>query len=415
VADGRAAEVIVVGGGPAGSATACFLARAGVDVIVLDRAHFPRAKPCSEFMSPEASRLLDAMGALGAVEAAGAAQLTGMRVRAPSGAVFDGRFAAGHGYRGYRDRGFALPRTVLDAILLDRARAAGARVVEGAAVTALVRDARGRVAGVHTREGGRERERPARVVVGADGLRSVVARRAGLDARRAWPRRLAMVTHMRGVEGMGATGEMFVERDAYAALADVGNGLTNVAVVVPARRGAELGGDAGGFMRRWLMAHPIIGPRLGRAEQATPLGVTGPFATHARRGWAPGLALVGDAADFFDPFTGEGIFAALRGGELLAPWVQRAVAAPSVREADRALASYDAARRRAFRGKWMVERLVGLAVGAPALMDHAARSLARRRDLADLLVGVTGDFVPPAEVLHPRFLLQLLVPGFARP
>jgi hypothetical protein len=59
-----------------------------------------------------------------------------------------------------------------------------------------------------------------------------------------------------------------------------------------------------------------------------------------------------------------------------------------------------------------VERLIGLAVGAPALMNHAARVLARRRDLADLLVGVTGDFVPAGAVLHPRFLLPLLIPGF---
>ena len=57
---------------------------------------------------------------------------------------------------------------------------------------------------------------------------------------------------------------------------------------------------------------------------------------------------------------------------------------------------------------------MGLAVGAPALMNHAARALARRRDLADLLVGVTGDFVPASEVLRARFLLPLLLPRFLR-
>jgi 2-polyprenyl-6-methoxyphenol hydroxylase-like FAD-dependent oxidoreductase len=69
------ADVVVVGGGPAGAATAWALARNGVDVLVLDRAHFPRPKPCAEYLSPQASRILSEMGALDAVEQAGAAQL----------------------------------------------------------------------------------------------------------------------------------------------------------------------------------------------------------------------------------------------------------------------------------------------------------------------------------------------------
>src|SRR6202021_4057675 len=77
------AEVIVVGGGPAGAATAWGLARAGIDVLVLDRARFPRDKPCAEYLSPQASRILDAMGVLEAAESAGGAQLSGMLVRAP--------------------------------------------------------------------------------------------------------------------------------------------------------------------------------------------------------------------------------------------------------------------------------------------------------------------------------------------
>jgi flavin-dependent dehydrogenase len=122
---------------------------------------------------------------------------------------------------------------------------------------------------------------------------------------------------------------------------------------------------------------------------------------------ADGAALVGDAADFFDPFTGEGIYAALRGGELLAPFARAALAAGGA-AADGALREYDRARRREFGGKWAVERLIGAAVAFPPLMNHAARVLSRRRDMADLLVGVTGDFVPAREVLRAGYLLRLL-------
>ena len=96
----RRAQVVVVGGGPAGAASAYFLARAGVDVMILDRARFPRDKPCSEYMSPQASRILDDMGVLARVEQAGAAHLAGMRVRSPSGTTFHGRYAEVDGYRG---------------------------------------------------------------------------------------------------------------------------------------------------------------------------------------------------------------------------------------------------------------------------------------------------------------------------
>ena len=83
--DSQAAQVIVVGGGPAGAATAFHLARAGIHVTILDRAHFPRDKPCSEYMSPQASRILDEMGVLEQIERSGAAHLAGMRVHAPDG------------------------------------------------------------------------------------------------------------------------------------------------------------------------------------------------------------------------------------------------------------------------------------------------------------------------------------------
>jgi flavin-dependent dehydrogenase len=77
---------------------------------------------------------------------------------------------------------------------------------------------------------------------------------------------------------------------------------------------------------------------------------TGPFASASRRAWAPGAALVGDAADFFDPFTGEGIYAALRGAELLTPSVLDALASRHVADADAALRDYDRCRIREFRG-----------------------------------------------------------------
>ena len=406
------ADVVIVGGGPAGAATGWFLASAGVDVTIVDRASFPRDKPCAEYLSPQASRILDAMAALSPIERAGAAQLKGMLVRAPNGAHIRGDFAAAHGFSGFRDRGLAIRRRILDGVLLDRAREAGARVMERTRIADLVRDEGGRVHGVQLLSpGGGRAALHARLVIGADGLRSTVARRLGVARRLPWPRRIAFVTHYRGVRDVGERGEMHVEREGYLGIADVGGGETNVALVVPASRIRRLGAEPADYLDAWIRRSRQLAGRFLGAERVSRVQSTGPFASAVRRAWAPGTALVGDAADFFDPFTGEGIYAALRGGEMLAPFALEALRAPSARGADAALAAYDRARRAEFRGKWMVERMIAAAVAFPPLINHAANVLSRRKDMADLLVGVAGDFVPAREVLRPAYLLRLLLPG----
>lgn len=402
------AEVLIVGGGPAGSTAAFFLARAGCDVLVVDRARFPRDKPCSEYLSPQASRLLQEMGVLDALERGPSARLTGMRVHAPDGTSFVGSFNAPTGYRAFRDYGLAIRRPLLDTTLLARAEDAGARVRTGVDVRDLDYGGHGRVTGVVVREGAKESTLRARLVLGADGLRSVVARRAKLGKHGRWPRRLALVRHYRGVTPDAAVGDMHVFEGGYAGFAPVSDELTNVAVVIPTRHSREIGNDRDAIMRQLLESQPRVAARLTSAEPVTPTRAIGPFNWSARTAWTPGAALVGDAADFFDPFTGEGIYAAMRGAELLTSYAFEAIRATSTRAADTALAAYDRCRRHEFAGKWAVERAISMAIASPPLMNLAARALARRGELANLLVGVTGDFVPARTVLAPQFALRLL-------
>ncbi len=406
----------MVGGGPAGSATAWYCAQAGLDVVLIDRARFPRAKPCAEYVSPEGARILSEMGALDALETQ-AASLTGMVVFAPSGERIHGEFVARHGFRGFRDRGLGIRREVLDTVLLRRAQSAGVHVIEGVKADDVLRDPQGRVSGVRVRGddrteggGGTAFEVRASLVIGADGLRSVIARRLGLTRLSRWPRRLALVSHYRGVRDMSTLGEMHVTGNGYVGLAQVGDGVTNVALVVPKSSARTMAGDPDAFLTSWLASHDSLPARFRGATRIAPVRVTGPFASRARRPFSAGVALVGDAADFFDPFTGEGIYAALRGGELLAPFAvdaARAAARGDARGERQALEAYARARGATFAGKWRVEQLIGAAVAWPTLMNGAARVLGRDRDLSDLLIGVTGDFVPAGAVLAPRTLLQL--------
>jgi flavin-dependent dehydrogenase len=395
-------EVLVVGGGPAGASTAVALARAGVDVIVVDRARFPRPKPCAEYLSPEASRILDAMGVLGAVEDTGAAQLAGVLVRAPNGRTIHGEFLSAHGYTPYRGRGLSVRREVLDSVLLGAARDAGAAVHEGVKVAGLSRYSGGYIVDVTV--GGQPSTVRANLVVGADGLQSVVGRRLGLTRAGRWPRRLALVSHFEGVTGIGELAEMHVERDGFVGIADVGHGVTTVALVVPTSGARAAAGAKEEFLSAWIASKPHLAPRFARATRVAPVRATGPFASHSSRAFAADALLVGDAADFFDPFTGEGIYSALHGGQLAASALIEARSADRAGRA-RALAAYDAARRRDFGGKWLVERVIAAVVSQPWLINRAATTLSHRRDMADLLIGVTGDFVPAREVINARYVL----------
>jgi flavin-dependent dehydrogenase len=221
---------------------------------------------------------------------------------------------------------------------------------------------------------------------------------------------VGFVAHYRGVAGIGECGEMHVFRDGYCGLADVGRGDTNVGMVVPVRHAAGAAGDASAFLDRWIAAHPPLAARFAKAERLEPVRATGPFAVHARRAWAPGAALVGDAADFFDPFTGEGMYEALRGGELLGPYLCAALDARSDRVADEALAAYDRARRHLFGATWRVQRVVALAVAFPPLLNRTVAAAAGRAAVSDAVVNVASGFSPPGELMRPAILRELLLP-----
>jgi len=397
------AEAIVVGGGPAGSAVATHLAGAGHRVILLDKARFPRHKACSEYINPSGSHLLEELGVLDEVMAAGADRMEAMTVHAPHG----GRFMANFAKAGPGRAALGLSRYRLDHLLLERARAAGVQVVERAHVRSLIQEGGRPVGVVATIDGAREQVR-ASLIVGADGHASVVSRDLGLDAPVRWPRKTGLIAHYRNVRDLDRYGEMHVGHGRYGGLAILEHGLTNVAIVSPASAVEARPGTIEEFFEASIRAIPEMARKLQGATRDGAIRGVGSMAHRARRTAGDGYLLIGDAASFLDPFTGEGIYEALKGAQLAAP-----VASAALRANDtsaRALNEYRLARRRSFTAKRQVCWIVQGFISAPPLMNYVTDRLARREDLGLTLSGVLGNFRPATQALSPVFLARLLRP-----
>jgi flavin-dependent dehydrogenase len=405
-ASGTACDVLIVGGGPAGSATATFLARAGHSVLIVDRSAFPRDKACSEYMSPEAVRILARLGVLDTLEGAGAFPLEGMKVTGPRGAIAHGKFALA-GYAPFRPCGLSVSRRILDQQLLDAARAAGAGVLERHRAEHLLYHS-GAVAGAVVRdEGGRHQNILARLTVGADGLRSIVSRAMG-GRRQGRSRRMAFVAHIEGVSGMGPSAELHFRDQAYIGLNQIGHGHTNVALVVPSERARQASLGVEHFFSDVLREFPEVNERVRAGRMVRSVLATGPFALRSRRVVAPGALLVGDAADFFDPATGDGIHSALRGAELVAESIGDALRQSGPVGVD-AISTYPLLRRRAFSAKWALERVLECALRFPRLFDRGLSGIGRHEDMAHTVIGLAGGFVPLRSVLNPVFLARMVV------
>jgi menaquinone-9 beta-reductase len=327
------------------------LSRAGVRVLVVDRARFPRDKLCGDTLNPGSLAMLARHGVAERILARGK-PIDGMLVTgAPRVAV-----------RGVYSRGLtgrSLTRRELDQYLIEAAVAAGARFQDGVRVatpiveeTAGVKTVRGLTLVAHDR---RPMRVPALVTIAADGRRSPLAFALGLAHHPASPRRWALGGYMTGVTGLDTVGEMHIRRGHYIGVAPLPDGLTNVCYVSPqplASRPSEStnasdapppteddanadGAEprAGADMGRVLLAHvradPILRDRFTHAQIAGPVTMLGPLAVDVPVAGMQGLLLAGDAAGFVDPMTGDGLRFAIRGAELAAEVAQQCLDEPT--------------------------------------------------------------------------------------
>jgi len=328
-------DVVVVGARPAGAGTALLLARAGLRVLVIDRGRHGADTLSTHALMRGGVLQLKRWGVLPRVLAEGTPP-----VRRATFIYGSDELGVPVKPRDGVDALVAPRRTVLDPALVDAAADAGVQVSFGTRLVDLVRDRGGRVRGVVAEtEDGRSHHVAAGIVIGADGLRSAVARLTQAATTRA--ARWSGATVFGYWSGLPVDGyRWYFSPGLSAGAIPTNGGLTCLFASAPSTRFAELfkGDVAGGYHRVLAEVAPDIAGRLDRATLASTLhgfpGHPGFFRRSAGAGWA----LVGDAAYFKDPITAHGITDALIDAELLA----RAVTAGT----DEALAGYEDERNR---------------------------------------------------------------------
>ncbi|MFF5428041.1 MULTISPECIES: NAD(P)/FAD-dependent oxidoreductase [unclassified Streptomyces] len=404
-------DVIVVGARCAGSPLAMLLARSGLRVVVLDRAAFPRDTVSTHYIQPSGLARLARWGLLDRLTATGCPPVTealwwfgDTAVRGfapPDGAI-----------------GFALAprRTVLDALLVDAAREAGAEVRERCTVRSLLRSDDGTVTGVrYQSEGGPPRTLRAPVVVGADGRDSTVARLAGAPAYHARPPlTVVYYTYWRGLPaGRRHRNEVFLEGDKQIGVIPTHDDAYLVQAARPRDFFPTYRSD---IERHYLKAveeaAPSLAAELAGAERVERFRGSAALDNFYRRPYGPGWALVGDAGYHKDPLTGQGISDAWRDAELLAEAIRAHRSGTA--DWDTALSAYERARNAASALLYDFTCEAASFEFDP-MTRQLVRVLAEHREEADRFFGVIAGTVPAERFFAPDNLLSLLgrLPGDA--
>ncbi len=374
-------DVIVVGGGVAGSTLAILLGRAGVGVELYERAAFPRDKACAEGIMPAGVAVLARLGLLAR---AGGARFAGIRYRG-YGRCLQAPFPTADGIPAL---GLAQRRLRLDATLFETARStANVAAHDGARVEGPLLEG-GRIRGVRV-EG---QTRRAALVVAADGPRSRLRRQLGLEAAPGARPRVGLRIHYRLAPGRTAGDHVDIHLGAGHEIYVTPLPDGEVSVAALADRDAATR-PAGAFFQRTVAQHRALQELLEGAEPRSELGGRLPLSTRARRSVLPGLVLLGDAALALDPVTGAGMAQALLSAELLAGCLARRLDLdhpPRFDASDDVLAEFDRRRWRIYREPALLTRLLLTLVQRPRLARGALALLDRWPALFRHLCGVAA-------------------------
>jgi flavin-dependent dehydrogenase len=366
----RSFDVAIAGAGLAGSSLALRLARRGVKVALIDPGRFPRDKVCGDFLSPECWGVLERLGLDGEVTRSGYHAIHLVRLSTPGGREVTADVAGPDGRPG-----IGLSRSFLDDLIVRRAREAGAEVFEGTRVGGPIVE-EGRVVAVHARGAGALEVR-AGVTIAADGRHSAMVKQTGRTRARSWsrPRLFGLKRHFAvddpaATEKVGTVGLHMVP-GGYGGTCRIEEGSTNLCALLPEAAVKKRRGDLDRVAAECLGRNPMLARLLEAGEPLGEWKTVAGVRVQVSRPDLPGILYAGDSQGTVDPLGGQGMIMALLGAELLAPFVERALA--SSRGVDRPTqATAQAAWHRRFDRRVTLCRAFHHMLDNPSIIDLAS-------------------------------------------
>ena len=325
------ADVLIIGGGPAGSTAATLLARAGWRVLMLEKARHPRFH-IGESLLPMNLPILERLGVLPAVESIGVRKNGADFPRPADGSTLVFQFS--RALRECPDHAFQVKRDEFDQLLFEHARNEGADCRDGVAVERVEFDHDGRPARVWARpEGGQPFAVRPRYLLDASGRDTFLGSRLKLKRKNPRHQSAAIFSHFNGVERRAGedAGNITIERfaDGWAWLIPLRDGSMSMGVVASPALLKQRRGDSEGFLMDTLRSIPTVRPRIEAAERIAPVHATGNYSYRCTRMNGPGWSLIGDAYVFIDPIFSSGVYLGMYSAERAAGMVDAALRAPA--------------------------------------------------------------------------------------
>ncbi|HEX5968565.1 MAG TPA: geranylgeranyl reductase family protein [Intrasporangium sp.] len=403
------ADVIVVGAGPGGSATAAYLAMAGLDVLLLEKTHFPREKVCGDGLTPRAVRELVNLG-IPTPEEDGWIRNKGLRIIG-AGMRLQLDWPENSAFPPY---GLVRTRMDFDDILAQHAVKNGARLVQGANVTGPVTDARGSIIGVTAksvdekgRPTGEAHEYRAPLVVAADGNSSRLSLAMGREKRDDRPMGVAVRTYYTSPRTDDDYLESWLELWAkdpsgkdvllpgYGWIFGVGDGTSNVGLGILNTSKAFGQVDYKDVMRRWVATMPEEWTYNDETMTQPIRGAALPMGFNRQPHYADGLLLVGDSGGMVNPFNGEGIAYAMESGRTAAEVIAHAFARADAAGRERVLRSYNTRMKQDLGGYYTLGRHFATVIGHPDVMRVITKYGLPRTTLMKFMLKTMANLAEP--------------------
>jgi flavin-dependent dehydrogenase len=359
-------DVAIVGAGPAGSSSAISLGRKGYSVVLIDKRLFPREKLCGDFLSPINWPLFERLRIREHILFLKPERIASFRISTFFGQEVTLPFPVQNGQPSF---GLGLRRSVLDKLLMEKAEQEGVVIKQGFKPSGLKQEKNGW--SIMLANPSPEQRLHATLLIGADGRNSWVAHRLGLIQLN--PRLegyLAFQAHLRSAQGDEGKVQIHIFPGGYAGLVRVGGDITNLCFAVE-RELVRKHRSIEALMERCLSKNPFLHESLKGSEiVGQPLSAS-PVYFSPRRCYGTGFLLAGDAARVTEPVTGEGVYFALKGGELAAEAADLAFKRNDF--SARQLSCYERLSRRAFSRRQRINRLIRLLIYRPALLTPLIR------------------------------------------